>query len=58
MLPKYKIYFTSIGGYEAEISGDEPAIRAIEEAFERSGIRFNSKLETWDEGYYAKATGE
>lgn len=47
-----EISFTSIGGYEAKIIGDEPAIRAIEEAFQRAGIRFNEEAETWDEGYY------
>ncbi len=46
------ICFTSIGGYEAKITGDEPAIRAVEEAFERAGIRYNEQIETWDEGFY------
>jgi len=49
---KYTIHFTSLGGYEANITGDEPAIRAIKEAFERAGIKFNKKVETWDEGYH------
>ena len=47
-----KIYFTSIGGYSAEIKGDERAILAIETAFVRAGIKYNEKIETWDEGYY------
>ncbi len=49
---QYTAHFTSKEGYEAQITGDEPAIRAIEDLFERAGIRFNESVECWDEGYY------
>lgn len=52
-----RISFTAIGGYEAEITGDEAAIRAIEEAFERAGIKFNEEICTWDEGFYDSTPG-
>jgi hypothetical protein len=51
---EYTIFFTSVGGYSAKITGDELALSAIEEAFERAGIKFNDELETWDEGYYTE----
>jgi len=50
--PRIRISFTALTGHEAEIIGEEPAIRAIEEALERAGIKFNEKIETWDEGFY------
>jgi len=53
-----KIFFTSLDGYEAQITGDEPALRAIEEALERAGIRFNEQVGTWDEGFYSNKTGD
>lgn len=55
---KATVFFTSIGGYEAQITGDEPALRAIEEIFERAGIKFNEQVETWDEGYYSTADAD
>jgi hypothetical protein len=53
-IPEIMISFTSIGGYTATITGEEPALRAIEEAFERAGIKFNEEVGAWDEGYYSQ----
>ena len=51
-LPRYRVSFTAMTGHEAEIVGDEAAVRAIEEIFERAGVKFNEQIGTWDEGFY------
>jgi hypothetical protein len=57
---QYRVSFTALDGSEAEIRGDERALDAIEKAFVRAGIRFNTQIETWDEGFYdsTKSRGE
>jgi len=46
------IYFTALDGSEAEITGADAALEAIEKAFKKAGIKFNEQVETWDEGFY------
>jgi hypothetical protein len=40
---EFAIYFTSLGGYQAKIVGDEPALRAIEDSIRASGHSFQRK---------------
>lgn len=49
---EYRMYFTAKDGSQAQISGDQTALDAIEKAFKRANIKFNKEVETWDEGYY------
>jgi hypothetical protein len=46
---KITIYFQAAGGYEAAITGDEAAIRALEELFERSSVRYEPVTQMWTE---------
>lgn len=53
-IPEYRLYFTAKDGAQAEIFGDSTALDAIERAFAKAGIHFNTEVETWDEGYYSR----
>jgi len=47
-MSKLRIYFTSATGHEAIIEGDEAAVRAIEDIFDRAGVRVNDQG-AWEE---------
>ena len=51
-----KINFTDLNGNFAEIVGDSPAIRAIEEIFKRCGVTYDEQSDSWDEGYYCESS--
>jgi len=52
MTIKYTTYFTALDGSEATITGDASAVNAIEDAFKKAGIKYNTQVECWDAGFY------
>ena len=46
-----RIWFTSVDGGIAEITGDPNAINALKALFERNGITYDEQSASWDAGY-------
>jgi len=42
-----QVWFTDADGNMAEISGDPPAVRALEELFERCGLFFDDQTNSY-----------
>ena len=56
---EYTIYFTAEDGSTAKITGPQAAIDAVERAFKRAGLWFNTSVETWDEeAFYHHLLGQ